>query len=543
MSSKRLAVTLSPLLALSLAAPAGAANRYIDDSGTDAGACQSAAAPCKTITYALGVGDSTDTYLVGGGTYMENVTIGASASLISSDFKPPATAGAAIVDGGTGVGITSSTSGQIRDLTVRGDQNGIVVNDGSPTITHDVFDDPHTNNFGRVDIKAPASANLDASTFLGGGHGVYSQTSGPVTVAGSTFEHVISGVETTQANSITVRDNVILVQGVKNVPIEAIAVAIQNGTGSILRNRITGEQPGGTEGIYLYGGDITLHANRVQDANSPGIEIQNPSQPITMDSDVIVHNSQQGISGIGAAMGLIRLTNETIVDNSGPGQVATDGPVSIDSSIIGAGGVSAAGGCTITYSRGPTTAGNSCQRFQTSANPRFVSATNFHLLPSSPLIDAGNPMAPPAGALDADGRPRALDGNRDCVVRRDMGAFELPAKPCVRPKCKLKPKSSQVSLATGAIKLRARCNQKVRVTLTGTVKVKQHGKTKSLALGPLAAKLKRNVAKTLKLKLPKAARQALANGATESARFKLIAKNFNGATGTAKARIKHLTAT
>ena len=59
----------------------------------------------------------------------------------------------------------------------------------------------------------------------------------------------------------------------------------------------------------------------------------------------------------------------------------------------------------------------------------------------------------------------------------------------------------------------------------------------------LAAKLKRKVAKTLKLKLPKAARQALANGAKESARFKLIAKNFNGATGTAKARIKHLTAT
>src|SRR5205807_436759 len=113
-------------------------------------------------------------------------------------------------------------------------------NDGSPTISHDVFDDPHTNSTGRVDIKSPASASIDASTFLVGGHGVYSETSGPVTVAGSTFEPVFVGVKTTQANSITVRDNVILVYGVKNVPLEGAGVAIQNGTGSILRNRITG---------------------------------------------------------------------------------------------------------------------------------------------------------------------------------------------------------------------------------------------------------------------------------------------------------------
>jgi hypothetical protein len=136
----------------------------------------------------------------------------------------------------------------------------------------------------------------------------------------------------------------------------------------------------------------------------------------------------------------------------------------------------------------------------------------------------------------------SLDGNRDCIVRRDMGAFELKAKPCARPKCKLKPKSSKVSLTEGAIRLRARCNQKVRVTLTATVKVKQNGKTKSFALGPATRKLKRKVAKTLKLKVPKAALQALANGAKGSARFKLTAKNAQGATGTAKARIKYLTA-
>src|SRR2546430_581794 len=131
-----------PLPGWLLGPPAGAANRYIDDSGTDAGMCQSAAAPCKTINYALGVGSSTDTYLVGGGSYPENVIIGGSASLIGSNFQPPATAGAAIVDGGGGVGIMSNTTGQIRGLTVRGDQPGIVVGSGLPTHPHHAFADP-----------------------------------------------------------------------------------------------------------------------------------------------------------------------------------------------------------------------------------------------------------------------------------------------------------------------------------------------------------------------------------------------------------------
>src|SRR5437660_4887346 len=246
MSSKRVAVSLAPLLALVLASPAGAANRYIDDSGTDAGMCQSAAAPCKTINYALGVGSSTDTYLVGGGSYPDNVIIGGSASLIGSNFEPPATAGAAIVDGGGGVGIMSNTTGQIRGLTVRGDQQGIVVPGGSPTITHDVFDDPQVNSMGRVDIKSPASVNVDASTFLGvsgnngGGLGVYSQTTGPVTVSRSTFEHVTEGVYTTQASSVTVRDNTILFHSV-NAPVAGIAVTLLNGSGSIVGTRITAE--------------------------------------------------------------------------------------------------------------------------------------------------------------------------------------------------------------------------------------------------------------------------------------------------------------
>jgi hypothetical protein len=45
------------------------------------------------------------------------------------------------------------------------------------------------------------------------------------------------------------------------------------------------------------------------------------------------------------------------------------------------------------------------------------------LLPSSPLIDAGDPASPQG--QDADGNPRVADGNGDGIARRDLGAFEL----------------------------------------------------------------------------------------------------------------------
>ena len=47
---------------------------------------------------------------------------------------------------------------------------------------------------------------------------------------------------------------------------------------------------------------------------------------------------------------------------------------------------------------------------------------DYHLLPSSPLIDAGDPAT--AAGSDMDGKPRIVDGNGDGTARRDMGAFE-----------------------------------------------------------------------------------------------------------------------
>jgi hypothetical protein len=66
----------------------------------------------------------------------------------------------------------------------------------------------------------------------------------------------------------------------------------------------------------------------------------------------------------------------------------------------------------------------------TAAPPGFVdsAANDYHLLASSPLIEAGTsfPLAPGESPTDLDGNPRLADANGDCVAARDLGAYEAP---------------------------------------------------------------------------------------------------------------------
>ena len=52
---------------------------------------------------------------------------------------------------------------------------------------------------------------------------------------------------------------------------------------------------------------------------------------------------------------------------------------------------------------------------------------NYRLLPTSRLVDAGDPAA--AQGVDLDGNPLVADGNGDGNARRDMGAFEVESVP------------------------------------------------------------------------------------------------------------------
>jgi len=61
-----------------------------------------------------------------------------------------------------------------------------------------------------------------------------------------------------------------------------------------------------------------------------------------------------------------------------------------------------------------------------SSDPFFVNvASDFHLQPTSSVIDAGTNSAPNLPQTDYDGKPRFIDGYNDCVGTIDMGAYEL----------------------------------------------------------------------------------------------------------------------
>jgi len=65
------------------------------------------------------------------------------------------------------------------------------------------------------------------------------------------------------------------------------------------------------------------------------------------------------------------------------------------------------------------------------AHPFFVDATNenYHLLPNSPCIDAGNNLAPDLPEYDFEGDPRVLDGDGDGSAIVDMGVDEVYYEP------------------------------------------------------------------------------------------------------------------
>ena len=58
-------------------------------------------------------------------------------------------------------------------------------------------------------------------------------------------------------------------------------------------------------------------------------------------------------------------------------------------------------------------------------DPSFVSASDHHLTPGSPVVDKGDPAAG-GPATDLDDQPRVVDGDAVAGAVRDMGAYELP---------------------------------------------------------------------------------------------------------------------
>jgi hypothetical protein len=424
-------------------ATAGAADTFVnDDGGNNANPCTQAQ-PCQTVAEGIARAGSGDDIFVDGGTYNESVTLPVGRSLRELNFNTTDGDSEALING---TGSTTITAGPgattIDGFTIQGDPGVTVA--GAATITNNVFDEPEDGTVG-------VNANEDAGGATIGPGNVFSddgvdlearigvtvhEASSPVAITGNDFTDLSSPIRTF-LTSVTITGNEITgthaAGGLGGVAINVDAP----GSPTIAANQIhSPDSDTGASGINLVGSSpglgATLRRNRISD-HDPGVLVGNTTLPVTLNSDVIMGAATAGLQSedvdpIGTGQGDVSATNVTF-SNSNIDILLDDTTLTLDSSLLASGNSIQEIGtpsCSISFSRGQTTSGDSCQTFQTNAAP-MLAPDGYHLLAGSPMIDMGDPTPPVApNDLDVDGDPRAIDENCDGTARRNIGADEIP---------------------------------------------------------------------------------------------------------------------
>lgn len=385
-----------------------------------------------TIQQAIDAAATGDVVLVAPGTYAERIDfVGKAIAVVSQDGPATTT-----LDGGNGGPVVTFALGEGRSSVLSGftlqrgagadEGGGIAIRNSSPTVTGNrIVDNRSCAGAGiGVGLGSPLiQGNLisgNSQAFCIGGIG-----GGGISVRGfSTAEIVDNDI----LGNVTASDG----GGISLFSAGAVAV---------LRNTIAGN-------LASYGGGIVTFNQSDHD----------------IVGNVIVGNRALQLGG--GVYWLIpvsapRLVANTIADNDaldGSGVFADgyDAQAQIVGNII----VAAAGQTAVScgdfndpnpptirfndvYAPGGGTAYAGICTDQTgidgniSADPLFADAPggDFRLTGASPALDAGTDAAPALPSLDRDGRTRIVDGNRDCLVAVDMGAYEFgePAAASLSP--------------------------------------------------------------------------------------------------------------
>ncbi len=360
---------------------------YVDDDVPASGDCQSIPTACKTIGEALALPDpdpgSPDFIVVAPGTYQENLVLDnpAGRSILASSTSAP----------GTHVIEPDVPTDPTVEITSPSDVIGFAIGGQRPVLV---------NGPGRVLLDTFTSTTvLDGEAHVSFGAGGAGGS-----VESSTFTDDGAGTQ--------------------------IGVAVPTGlTGSplVAGNRFTGLW----RGVQALSASPRIEKNLIAGASPPssvGLELSGTTAA-TLSTNLI-HGRDVGLS---ASSGTVTATNLTAVDNSAADIALTGGAaLTLNSSVVESPiSVSGVGnGCAIEYSAGPVPppAPGACEAFQlSSAAPGFVdpAAGDYRLAPGSPLLDAGDPAAPPPGAVDLDGEPRAIAGTCGAAAVRDVGGDEL----------------------------------------------------------------------------------------------------------------------
>ncbi len=382
---------LSSLGALLALAPCAAGHGFfVDDDAPPGGDCQSVETACETIAQGLLLPDpdpgSPDFIVVEPGTYHENVVLDDpfGRSILASSTSTP----------GTHVIEPSAPGDPTVEISGPSDVVGFVIGGQRPAVV---------NGSGRLLLNTFSSSAVpdgEAHVTLGPGGGA----SG---LERNTFSDDGTGTQT----------GVEILPGVTGSPL-------------LTGNRFTGLW----RGVQAASASPRIENNVVAGPASPGsagIEAGGTTSA-TLSSNLI-HGYETGLS---ASSTTLTATGLTAVGNSAADIALTGAAaLTLNSSIVESPiDLSGAGNsCVIEFSAGPGP--GSCGAFQvSSASPGFADAGagDYRLTPGSPLIDAGDPAAPPQAAVDLEGEPRAIAGTCGGPEVRDIGADEF-APDCSQP--------------------------------------------------------------------------------------------------------------
>lgn len=468
----RLSAVAALAALLGVLAPAAAAERYVDDGGTDSSNdCTQPASPCRSIAYAISQAASGETVVVGGGTYEEALTLGGGKSLRGSSFKPPSTDGLrtlAVTPGTTAVEVPGGQpTSTIQGLTFEqanpsGSSTAPWLALGSPAVVdhNAILLPPGPSEMFGVLVGAAAGGSVISGNAIVSLAGDRAPPGGVALLAsarisGNFFSRIHIGASVAPGTSPTIVQNTFTGIGAERdsqgALIEPGVAVLVHDAALTLRDNLLKDSSEDTVGVRVVDDSgvpavaaLTSQANRIFGIPT-GIELDGVGGNVTLDGDIVAGGSGSGLlakEGTGP-LGGISAQNVTLMENSPDVSLIGDNVttpalhLALDSSIV-SNPIARAGdaSCSIAFSRGPST-GTGCAGFQTTAVPEFLD-TNYHLDPGSPLVDRGNPAAPPVKATDPDGDPRAIDGDKDCVARRDIGADEVEANGA-QPNCSSKP--------------------------------------------------------------------------------------------------------
>ena len=418
-------------------AAAQAADSYVDATSGSGVLCTLPSA-CATVANGITAAGTGDDVFVDGGTYNEELILGAGKSLVAQEFVG-APDGPPVIDAGTGFAINvTSNSGTISGFTIRGDSRSIEIA-GSVTIDGNTFDETVPALVVPADIRATSgtSITITDNTFTDATPtddqwAVSISGAGQSLIEDNTFIGFRQALDINTGNTEVSGNDIVGAHS--DGSLMGTGLVFGDGTASIHDNLIRPPVVGSVLGIQILDSDTmtspqtgaTLKRNQLLDLEL-GIEIINTPAPVTLESDVIAGNDDGLRAEDGDFTGTegdTTVTNVTFYDNTNSDILADEVAVTIDSTMTEAGvdTDSSAATCAITSSRGPTTTpgGSGCTNFQTTAVPTFVNTAvnDYHMTSASPLIDMGNPLAPRARRT----RPRRRRPGARRQLRRGCSA-------------------------------------------------------------------------------------------------------------------------